>query len=47
VAQVIYLWQILLTSLAGWVNRNQQAVIDYRREENRVLKEQQEGTRRS
>ena len=33
-------WQVLLASLAGWVNRQQQAVIDYLQEENRVLKEQ-------
>jgi hypothetical protein len=27
-----------LLLLSGWVNRQQQAVIDYRREENRVLR---------
>jgi transposase InsO family protein len=31
--------------LAGWLNRHQQAVIDYLIEENRVLKEQLEGKR--
>jgi putative transposase len=30
----------LLVSLAGWVNRHQQQVIEYLVEENRVLKEQ-------
>ena len=29
--------QFLLLVLAGWVNRQQQDVIDYLREENRVL----------
>ena len=29
--------QLLLLVLAGWVNRQQQDVIDYLREENRVL----------
>ena len=33
-------WQILLVSLAGWVNGHQQAIIDYLQEENRVLWEQ-------
>ncbi len=32
--------QVLLVSLAGWVNRHQQHVIEYLVEENRVLKEQ-------
>jgi hypothetical protein len=40
VAQVLQPWHILLAGLAVWVNRHQQAVIDYLREENRVLKEQ-------
>ena len=30
----------LMTALAGWLNREQQKVLDYLREENRVLKEQ-------
>jgi hypothetical protein len=33
-------WQILVVALAGWVNGNQREVINYLREENRVLKEQ-------
>ena len=34
-----------MITLAGWLNRQQQAVIDYLIEENRVLKEQLEGQR--
>ncbi|MAG57662.1 MAG: hypothetical protein CMJ83_15335, partial [Planctomycetes bacterium] len=30
----------LLSCLAGWLNREQQKVLDYLREENRVLREQ-------
>ena len=30
----------LLLTFAGWVNRRQEAMIDYLREENRVLREQ-------
>ncbi len=36
---------LLVVVLAGWINRNQQAVIDYLIEENRVLKDQLEGRR--
>ena len=32
-------WQFLLLVVAGWVNRSQQAAIDYLKEENRVLRE--------
>ncbi len=38
-------FHLLLVALAGWLNRHQQAVIDYLIEENRVLKEQLEGQR--
>mgnify|MGYP000212205848 CR=1 FL=1 len=31
--------QFLLLLLAGWVNRHQEAVIEYLKEENRVLRE--------
>ncbi|UCC32737.1 MAG: hypothetical protein JSU86_10720 [Phycisphaerales bacterium] len=31
-------WQLLLVALAGWINRQQQGVIVYIQEENRVLK---------
>ena len=39
-AVVLQPWQIFLAALAGWINRHQEAVIDYLREENRVLKQQ-------
>jgi hypothetical protein len=32
-------WQLLLAILAGWINREQQDVIDYLRTENQILKE--------
>ena len=38
-------WQVVVTALAGWMNRHQLEVIDYLREENRVLKEQLGGRR--
>ena len=38
-------WQILVVALAGLVNRHQLEVIDYLREENRVLKEHLDGRR--
>jgi hypothetical protein len=37
--------QMLLVTLAGWVNRHQQHVIEYLVEENRVLKGQLEPSR--
>ena len=37
--------QMLLVTLAGWVNRHQQRVIEYLVEEHRVLKEQVKGRR--
>jgi hypothetical protein len=40
-----YPLQVLLVTLAGWVNRHQQHVIEYLVEENRVLKEQMKGRR--
>ena len=36
---VVQPWQLLLTILAGWVNQQQQQVIEYLRTENQVLKE--------
>jgi len=39
-ASVLQPWQILVAALAGWIRREQDAVIDYLREENRVLKQQ-------
>jgi len=32
-------WHLLLMALASWLNRQQQAAIEYLREENRVLRE--------
>src|ERR1043165_9156579 len=34
-----YSWHFLLVALAGWMNRQQQEVIEYLKEENRVLRE--------
>ncbi len=42
---VIHPVQLLAIALAGWLNRHQQAVIDYLIEENRVLKDQLDGQR--
>jgi transposase InsO family protein len=39
-AMVLQPWQILVVALAGWISRQQDAVIEYLREENRVLKQQ-------
>jgi hypothetical protein len=41
----LYPLQVLLVTLAGWVTRHQQHVIEYLVEENRVLKGQLEGRR--
>ncbi len=38
-------WQLLLVTMAGWVNRNQQDVITYIQEENRILKSKLKGKR--
>ena len=32
--------QLLVFTMAGWLNRQQQDLIDYLREENRILREQ-------
>ena len=37
---VILPWQLMLLSLVGWLNRNQQSVINYKKGENWTLKEQ-------
>jgi len=39
-ATVLQPWQILVAALAGWISREQDAVIEYLREENRVLRQQ-------
>jgi hypothetical protein len=44
-SNVIQPFHLLVIALAGWLNRHQQAVIDYLIEENRVLKDQLEGQR--
>ena len=45
-ARVIRPWQIFVVAAAGWMSRHQQdAVIEYLREENRVLKQQLGGRR--
>jgi putative transposase len=38
-------WKLLAIALAGWVNRQQQDMIEYLREENRVLREKVGGKR--
>ena len=37
-AMVIQRWQVIVVALAGWLNRQQQDVLAYLREENRVLR---------
>jgi transposase InsO family protein len=37
---VLYPWQILVAAMASWITRQQDAAIDYLREENRILKHQ-------
>jgi len=44
-ATVIQPWQILVAAAAGWIGRHQDAVIDFLREENRILKQQFGGRR--
>jgi hypothetical protein len=39
-AVVLQPWQILVAAMAGWISRQQDAVVEYLREENRVLKKQ-------
>ena len=43
--KVLNPFQLLVIALAGWLNRHQQAVIDYLIEENHVLKNQLDGKR--
>ena len=37
---VLQPWQILVAAMAGWLTRQQEAAVEYLREENRVLKAQ-------
>ncbi len=39
------IFHFVATALAGWVNRHQQAIIDYVLEENRIFKQQLQGRR--
>ena len=39
-ATVLHPWQILVAAMAGWITRQQDATIEFLREENRVLKQQ-------
>jgi len=39
-ATALHPWQILVAAMAGWITRQQDAAIEYLREENRVLKQQ-------
>ena len=36
---IIHPWQLFLVGLAGWINRQQQDVIEYLKEENQVFRE--------
>ena len=44
-AMVLQTWQLIVVALAGWLHRQQQDVVAYLREENRVLREQLGGKR--
>ena len=44
-SRAVHPWEILIVAVAGWIHRDQQAVIDYLVEENRVLKGQFRGRR--
>ena len=40
-AMINYTWHILLVALAGWMNRQQQEMIEYLKEENRTCKKRE------
>ena len=42
---IVHAWQILVVTLAGWLNRQQQDLVEYLQEENRVLCEHLKGKR--
>lgn len=42
---ILYPWQIVVLALAGWINRQQLEVIEYLKDESRVLREQLKGKR--
>ncbi len=43
--KVLQPWQLLLITLARWINLHQQDVIAYNQEENRILKDKLKGKR--
>ena len=42
---VLHTWQFIVLALAGWMNRQQQDIVAYLTEENRILREQLKGKR--
>ena len=42
---ILHTWQFIVLALAGWMNRQQQDIVAYLTEENRVLREQLKGKR--
>jgi len=42
---ILHPWQLLLVTLAGWINRQQHDVIAYIQEENRILRNKLKGKR--
>jgi predicted AAA+ superfamily ATPase len=42
---VFHAWRFLVVALAGWLNQQQQDIVAYLSEENRVLREQLKGKR--
>jgi len=44
-SMILHTWQFLVLALAGWMNQQQQDVVEYLQEENRVLREQLKGKR--
>ena len=42
---ILHTWQLIVLALGGWLNQQQQDVVEYLQEENRVLREQLKGSR--
>ena len=42
---ILHTWQFIVVALAGWLNQQQQDIVAYLSEENRVLREQLKGKR--
>ena len=38
-------WHLVVAMLVGWINREQQKVVDYLKEENKVLRDHLRGKR--